>query len=396
VVLAALPTITEVSRGAFFASKPIKQCSRLSSEEDTKRWAGNSEVVPYVPETETPRVLLRSEGHTTFGSASREALTLVGDERHRIVAVVINAIDASLRGDTQERHRWTADTIKSLSELLDKAREAGRVVLLASDHGHVPADRLQSVKAIPNAGSRWRPWTDEDHEPADYEVTVNHETAWHPRGAKGLVLAADDAHIYGGKAVAGVHGGATLAEVVAPCLLIGCDDLAHGTEDDRDLAARPALVPNWWHFDTTPGPRPSSEAPAPIRKPRTKPPKVDERQLELRPVDQAPPQPAQQQAPAPNTTAFEKSAVLKAKATKADLRRQVVQAVGYLQDHNGVASASAFASAMGVIPYRIAGFISRLQEVLNVDGYPVLRYERDAGQVYLDTAKLREQFEVEE
>jgi hypothetical protein len=57
-------------------------------------------------------------------------------------------------------------------------------------------------------------------------------------------------------------------------------------------------------------------------------------------------------------------------------------------------SGDAFAAAMGVLTFRVGGLISKLQEVLNLDGYEVIRYDAAARQVHLDRAKLAQLFEV--
>jgi hypothetical protein len=93
-------------------------------------------------------------------------------------------------------------------------------------------------------------------------------------------------------------------------------------------------------------------------------------------------------------SAFARSAMLAAAAPAAPLRKQTVQAVELLLSRGGVASEDAFAVGMGVSKYRVGGLVSRLQEVLNVDGYQVLRHDTTAHQVYLDREKLNQQFEV--
>jgi hypothetical protein len=397
VVLAGLPTVTEVSRAAFFAGSTMRRGERLGTERDPERWRAHRGAARLQPLGEVPRLLLRGEGHTAHGSASPEALSLVGDERLRIVAVVINAIDASLRGDTQERHQWVEKNIKSLPELLEKAHEAGRAVLLATDHGHVPGDRLETVTAPPGASSRWRPWTSPTEPLADWEVGLSGDGVWSPPGAHGVVLVGDDAHRYQGAAQAGAHGGATLAEVVAPCLLLGFDDRALA-EDDRDLAVRPALVPEWWHFYArAKAVAPAPEEPRVSRRKRRSEPADDGRQLVLGDVVPAPepvPVPEPVPAPVPAFAALERSAVLKARAPAPALRAQVAQAVAVLAARSGAAAEDAFAAAMGELPFRVRGLVSKLQEVLNVDGYPVLRHDREARQVYLDAEKLAEQFQL--
>ena len=64
---------------------------------------------------------------------------------------------------------------------------------------------------------------------------------------KGAVLLTTDAKRYGGAAHAGEHGGATLAEVVAPCVLLGWDEPGMETRHP-DLRTAPLFLPDWWHF----------------------------------------------------------------------------------------------------------------------------------------------------
>ena len=432
VILASVPTVTEVSRAAFFAGKPMKPGKLPGTDRDVERWRDHGGVAKYFEGADHPRVLLRGEGHASDGSASREALQLIGDPDRRIVALVINAIDSSLKGDVQERNRWRVDDIKSLPDILDKARAAGRAVLMASDHGHVPADLMQSVSAPggggARGGARWRQWAGPGDDVADYEVAFSAteaRDAWRPRGASGVVLLADEQHRYGGSAHAGEHGGATLAEVVAPCLLIGCEDTP-GAQDDAGQAVTAAYVPGWWYFDIPAQPAAmaasgaadtaatdgrqaaagtgrqaavarDAQAAARPAEPRGK----REPQLALPQLAPAAPAststapPAHPAATEPDMdSAFARAPMLEARAPTAARRKQVVRAVALLLARNGILSADAFARAMGQPVYRVAGLVSRLQEVLNVDGYQVLRYDHSSAQVHLDRSKLEQQFEV--
>ena len=416
VVLANLPTVTEISRAAFFAGKAMKPAREHKTDKDVERWREHRGVGKYFSDGEVPRLLLRSEGHAADGSASREALGLIGDTSRRVVALVINAIDASLKGDTQTRNRWEVDDIKSLAKILDRAREAGRAVLVASDHGHVPADRLATVARSDRSKSRWRVWPgagDPGGALAEYEVLIRADAAgdvWFPRGAEGVVLLADELHRYGGSAASGEHGGAALAEVVAPCFLIGSEDSV-AAHDDPDQSVAPLYVPGWWYHDVPVAARavgaagesaraagPAGAGTAARARPRARP----ESQLSL-PVVGGPESPAESRAGASGAGAaagqagesgFARSELLQARATTRKLRDQVVRAVDFLASRSGVASAEAFAGAMGERLFRVGGLVSRLQEVLNVDGYQVIRYDHVGKQVHLDRDKLEQQFEV--
>lgn len=381
-VLAALPTMTEFSRAAFFGGKVIEPGAQSKTEKDVDRWCAHSAVQKLLPVNEAPKLLLRGEAHTNSGAASNEALALVADKSKRIVAIVINAIDASLKSDPQQRHEWKAESIQPLLDLLERARDADRSVLFAADHGHVPADRLVNIGKPEDASARWRPWQSPDEKLGPHEVGFRGSGVWVPKGAHGVVLLADDASRYGGAPHAGEHGGATLAEVVAPCLLIGCEDVAFGKEDSG-LNLRGAFVPPWWHFDLKPPvallgvANTESTLNAP-----TKPPKkrTSSSQLALPGL--------------PRASAFASSAVLAALKKSPAERDQIVAAVEFLLERNGVATVEAFAAAMGEISYRVGGRVSKLAEALNVDGFTVIHHDTTHKMIHLDREKLAQQFEV--
>lgn len=387
-VLAHLPTVTEVSRAAFFASKRTPAGKVDPTDRDVDRWAQNAIVQKLLPPGEVPRLLLRADGHTQSGAASPEALQLVRDPRQRIVALVINAIDASLKGDPQTRHDWTVDTIQSLRDLLETAAEAGRVVLLASDHGHVSADRMVGVGSPPDSKARYRAWKTPDEPIADYEVAIPKAHAWAPTGAHGVVLLADDAHRYGGAAHAGEHGGATLAEVVAPFMLIGPDRATFdpAMEPDPDLQVVPFAAPSWWYPDVH---APVSVVPAPAPTPK----KRDSKQLKAQQAAaSAPKQLALPEiAPHPLRAALERSEIWKARELDATLRTQLLDTISLLGSRQPAqVPIAVFAQAMGKLPARAPGLASTLAEKLNIDGFDLLRYDPGSKLVTLDVEKLKQ------
>jgi len=386
-VLAGFPTLTDVSRSAFFAGAPMPSGPEHATSKDPERWKGNAEIRRFCDATDVPQLLLRGEGQARDGSASEAALSLVADDRRRVVALVINAIDSSLKGDAAQRQAWTVDSIQSLRDVLDRAGEVGRAVLLCADHGHVPADRLAPCGAARLNGARWRTWKEGDTV-ADYEVLLTDcDGVWVPRGSDGVVLISDDAHVYGGSGSAGEHGGASLAEVVAPCILLGCEDNP-AVEDDPGQAIRPLGTPAWWTFDRADA-RPT--APGPVRAPRRRR-GSSERQLPLLEVPAVVPPSRAADAAAPSS--FAGSALLIARALKPARHAEVVRAVEFLLERGGSAPAAAFAAAMAIFPTRVGGFVTTLQEILNVDGYPILRHDPHGKQVILDRVKLAQQFEV--
>ena len=316
---------------------------------------------------------------------------MVEDPARRVVAMVVNAIDDSLKANPADRPAWTVDRIHALADLLEKARESGRSVLFASDHGHVPADRLSTAPLSgEGGGARWRPWLEGDAV-AEHEVAFGSEAVWSPRGSKGVVMLADDTTCYGGTTHAGEHGGATLAEVVTPCLLIGSDEATDlSVHDDPALAVTGSAAPSWWHFEIPPAVSPTAKPAAKSKKSSTPP----ARQLVIPGIVEQTTEVAVEEDSGV-ADSFAESEILKAQTRTTKERQRVAQAVGFLVARQGAASAAVFANAMGVPAFRVRGFVSTLQEVLNLDGYNVLRHVPESKQVFLDIAKLNQLFEVE-
>lgn len=389
-VITNFPSLTEISRAAFFAGKPMPAGPSPSTQDDPKRWRANRDVLKFCSAADAPQLLLRADGQSADGSATPEALSQVLDRSRRITAVVINTIDMSLKADAAHQHVWTLDTVKSLRDLLDRAAEAGRAVLLCSDHGHVSSDRFAGGGRLQDGGARWRPWPSANAPVGEHEIGLAAtDGVWAPRGAHGVVLLADDTQRYGGGTGSGEHGGASLAEALAPCLFIGCsDNLA--AEDDPGQAVRPARAPAWWNFDVG-GAEPEVEV-ADGRATRRKKPPPDN-QLALLGVAPPPPAASPPRRP-PVASPLATSPLLTARVAAAAERERIVAAVEFLRSRNGVADAAAFAAELGEFAARVSGLVSRLQEVLNIDGYQVLRYDRQNKQVHLDVDKLAQQFEL--
>jgi hypothetical protein len=175
---------------------------------------------------------------------------------------------------------------------------------------------------------------------------------------------------------------------VAPCVWIGGEDTRGAAADDPGQRPQAAYVPRWWHFDVSEAPGAVSEAPVvKVKNEAQLPlPVIVSQAVTTKSVGLT-------QVAAVPRSAFGGSAVLEARAKAAE-RRQVVDAVEVLLERGSVMSGDAFAAAMRVLPFRVGGLISKLQEVLNLDGYEVIRYDAGTRQVHLDRAKLAQLFEV--
>lgn len=398
VVAAALPTVTEASRSAFFAGKLMVPGRDHPTDKDSERWSENSNIAKYATRGASPRLLLRGEGHEAHGVVSNEALSMIGDRTRRVVGLVINAIDSALKGDAQQWHPWKFDNVRSLPTILAAAHDAGRTVLLASDHGHVPCDLMQTSVGAVTGGARWRPLRSRDDDVEACEVKVYGDGVWTPRGATALALLADDAHRYGGGAHAGEHGGATLAEVIAPCVLVRWEDPL-SAQHDRALTVQPFQTPPWWYRELHAAPPTASPTKARRSTPAVPAPSAQMRLPDIVPapiaVAESPaekpriPRPASVLSPA--IAALAKVPVIEDLA--ADRRDRLLRAIAFLLERNGLAKLDAFAGHMNLPTFRARGFVANdLSPVLNVDGYQVLSC--DDTHVRLDREKLGQQLEV--
>ncbi len=67
----------------------------------------------------------------------------------------MNVVDDSLEGPEQLAIRWSLDQVPVLRALLSEARDAGLVLILLSDHGHV-LDHGATLNRRQDASDRWR------------------------------------------------------------------------------------------------------------------------------------------------------------------------------------------------------------------------------------------------
>lgn len=391
-VFAAIPSITQLSRSAFFAGKSMPPGSLPSTGGDPKRLAEHRGLKNLLPGVTAPPLFLRGALDDN-GSAGSEVLAQIRDPRMRFVGVVVNAIDSSLGSDPQQSATWRARDIGPLFDLLDAAQAAGRAVLLASDHGHVPGDRLQYTgKQVTKAAPRWRPWSD-DRPIQDYETLFPADDTWGPRDSKGVIVINDEEHRYTpSSAHTGEHGGATLAEVIAPTILIGWENMAVEFGDEA-LAVRAAAPPRWWHLHVD---RPPPREPRPPRPTRKEP----SPQLVFAGV--TPPEPTTAAAPPPSdplehplVRRLVVSPIFAARATDPGQRDIATRAVAALLANGRSAPDTILGPALGLHARRVGGYIIKASEVLNVDGYAVLQFDPINHRAELHVDRMIQCFELE-
>ncbi len=151
-VIATIPSVTGYSRASLLSGR----LERGDASVEKRNFEAHAPL-RQVCDKRHPPVLFHKKG---VGEGSRG---IVGDDlsrailsqNDRVVGVVINAIDDFLSKGDQMPMLWSIDRIGHLGPLLKLARDSGRVVVLASDHGHV-WHRPDSTSFSSDDGSRWR------------------------------------------------------------------------------------------------------------------------------------------------------------------------------------------------------------------------------------------------
>ncbi|SBW22824.1 bacteriophage resistance gene PglZ [Candidatus Protofrankia californiensis] len=357
-VLAALPSVTRVSRTSLL-------CGRLTDGTRThERAAFDERGWP----------LFHKSDLTTAGAGDALAPKVADAIRSgtAVVGVVVNTVDDAL--DKGGRTPWTADSVDRLLDLLTVAHESDRVVLLASDHGHVH-ERGSRLSSDDSGGARWR---SSAQPPGEDEVELTG-----PRVLLGnsRIVAAWNERLRYTDIRNGYHGGASAQEVVIPLALLGRAELGLPGWTPVHHAA-----PAWWVE--------AASAPAAARTPKPSPRRG-------KPAARA--VPAEPSAPA----LFDASEVVVDTwvervldtdvmvARLARMRRgtmpadRLVALLRTLDQRGGAATRAAVARALDVPEARVGSHIAAAQRVLNIDGYEVLRIDGDT--VRLNAALLKTQ-----
>lgn len=404
-MIAALPTMTEVSRAALFAGKLPKVGEKLDTTRDPERLAAHRAFTKALGHG--PRLLLRTHAEDNAGHLTKDARALVASS-DRVVALVLNAVDDMLGAKPSYRGAYNRETIKALQPVLEEARKAGRAVLLLADHGHVLSDRKRKPIKVEGADSpRYRELsTTAAVEPGELVIDAEDPNAYRTRAGQRLALLFQESDRYKDVHHLGEHGGASMAEVVTPALLIGADELERAVADDEDesLQTVALAIPAWWNLELSTAPAsiaaPSgkrSDRPAPGEGGRKK--KISNSQLPIFEEPKQPARPVSAHPPATAQRALSEWAVRvdaayagDAKSRRDLLHRRVLPMLELLLDHEGRMSDDVFAGKVGEALRNVGALVAMMGEFLNVDEYAVVRHNAGAKQVELDLPLLRELF----
>ncbi len=363
-VVAALPTVTETSRTSLLSGRLVR--GDAASERSA---FGVHQRLREMSRAGKPPLLFHKADLGAGPELDERVRSALTDTGQRVVGIVHNAVDAQLAGSDQIEVLWSTEVLRQLAPVLRAAREAGRLVVLTGDHGHVLDAGTTYVQAAP--GDRWR----SGGRARDGEIEVRDGRVMSPDGTRGAVLAWSERLRYASKR-SGYHGGASPQEVLVPLAV-----LTSGVAP-RDWVEAPPAEPAWWGEGEAPPAAPSVTPASPGRRRDTK-------QISLFEVTPAADAWIDSLLTSP-TYAAQRG--LAGRGAPDDL---VIRAlVAALAARGGRLSRTALAQTLQLPAFRASGLVNATRRVLNVDQAQVLSIDATADEVILDVRLLRLQFEI--
>lgn len=383
-VMSVLPSVTEHSRWSLFSGK-------------VQAGPRNSEVVAF---RENPALAdVRSKGKpllftkSDLGSGDGSALSinvrdaLAGSE-HRVVAVVINAIDDQLKTGGQLSLDWKVQDIGILPAILEAADQGERTIVLTSDHGHIPEmENTRAIERQSQGEARFRHGEVVD----EGERRFSGKRIEAAIGAPSVVLPITEILRYGQKA-AGYHGGACDLEVVVPLAVFSAPE-----DEIAGYEAVDAPLPDWWNWRKMLHGE-GTAAPAIVQPVKIKPKKMPVTNVDELPLFDLPAAAVPVSGEAVWMEDFlrsdvyaEQERLLGRAGPNKDHMRKVLSA---LDANGGTLLMEALAQVIGEQSLRMQGILSRVARFTNVDSYEILEIDRDSDTVRLNRKLLASQFQI--
>jgi hypothetical protein len=375
-VLAALPSVTAISRRALFLGKLDPSTSGTEQGEFQKNdllFQGSGGQV---------RQQLFRIGDLTDqnqGGVADAVVKAISDKKCRVVSVVLNAVDDHLDSGKQVDFAWRKNTIRPLKDLLRQASEAGRLVLLTSDHGHVldfGSKLLPSPKD--ERGDRFRAPTGQLD---DGELEFEGSRVLRATGRGKIVLPWSDQIRYG-KDKRGYHGGANPQEMVVPMAILA-DTRSTPPEG---WEAVPTHQPSWWRFDAI------DESAIRVTTTKTSKAIAGLDLFEHAQVKATSAGPTWIDALLASPIYVEQSKLAVRGAPEPGLMSKLLTA---LDSRGGSILKQSLAQELGMPPFRVDGLIQNVMRILNIDGYEVLALDA-SDTVTLNAKLLRTQFDLKD
>lgn len=376
--VAALPTVTEVSRASLL-------CGRLTlgaAAQEKSGFASHAALLAQSRPGAPPRLFHKGELADATNLAP-EVRAAVADPHQRVIGVVYNAVDDHLSGPDQLHQRWALEDLRLLLPLLREAREARRVVVITADHGHLLED--DTTQLVGGESDRWRLGTDGR---GPHELVVSGGRVVTSDGSNAVVCLWGESTRYGGRKN-GYHGGLSPQEVTIPLSVM----VPLGMSLPGWTLA-PPFQPEWWELPPiAKATEAKSEMTPPVR-PSGRKTTVHAGQTQLFDTMDLP----------PATAATDWISALLSGAIYASQRKLAARValpddtmrslLTALSERGGKLSRAALAQRLSLPEMRLGGMLSAVRRMLNVDQAPVLVVDEAAGTVELNLALLQQQFRL--
>lgn len=371
-VISAIPSITEVSRASLLCGKLTKGNSAI----EAAGFASNQSLMG-VSKGNAP-ILFHKNNLTEQALNDKSALwNELSSDKRKIVGVVINVVDDHLFKGDQLNVPWRLDHIPLLERLLYSARDAGRAVVITSDHGHILERQttFRQPSTAENSGDRYRS-ADGKLENDEFMVSGN-------RLISGKIIAPWSERVRYSMKKHGYHGGLTPQECIVPCsvLIKFIQKPGAGLEDWKEFTL---YQPSWWS-------RPESPRSGPVIKQNL------HAQRKIRSETTSLPLFAGMEKNVPGwidglltSEVFANQLALAGKT--APKQEEVRMFLEVLAGCGGAILKLTMAQQLGYPELRIAGIISSMRRILNVDGYAVLDFDEAADTIKLNIGLLKSQF----
>ena len=377
-LLATVPSITEFSRRALFRGKlhpgstPSEQSAFHSHERLFSLCGGQTRPVLFLKGD------LQTPGEAGLASEVKEA---IANQKCRVVATVLNAIDDHLSGSDQIAPRWNLDFVRPLRELLQLAAEAGRAIILTSDHGHIIEHQTSLKSAMITGGDRYH--TD-GGALTDGELRFTGPRIERATGRPEVAVAWSRNLRYSSKK-RGYHGGASPLEIVIPLAI-----LLHESRQKpvgwTESSPSP-FWPDWWRPSADPLPTQATpQASTALTKVTAGLDLFTHAAKNLEANDWI-----------ENLLGGEIYIEQCKLATRGapDLQR-VTKFLRSLVDRGGTMPCEAMAKHLILPLFRVSGAVGDFSRIFNVDGYEVLNLNTHTEMVVLNIPLLKKQFAIED
>lgn len=375
-LLATIPSITEVSRRALFRGKLHPE----SSPTEQSAFATNDRLFSLCGGQTRPVLFLKGDlqvaGETGLAASVKQA---IGNRKCRVVAMVLNAVDDHLSGSDQIASRWDLDVVRPLREVLQLAAEAGRSLILTSDHGHVLEHRTTLKTGVSVGGDRYR---EDGGAAVDGEITVTGDRIQRAIGQAAVTVAWSHELRYSKTKKRGYHGGANPQEMVIPLSVLR--HLSGSAADGWEDVSPSPYWPDWWRLAVD---EPKTAAPAEAEVKLTA--GLD---LFVHAAAKAKAQDWIQQLLDGEVYAAQCGQGVRG----AQDRIRVATFLETLSARNGTVPREVLAEKLGLPLIRLNGLVADLARIFNVDGFDVVTVDNASGTVVLNVPLLKKQFGLTE